>query len=189
MASEREEFWTHSTYAIVGDSSRRKFPLITYRALKKAGKTVYAVDPGNGEIEGDKAYPDLKYLPGAPDGIVLEVPKDRDRRWVRAAVEAGIKNVWIHQQTETPEALAAARGGEHERLLRHVRRHVQRAGLLAACHTPLGDEALEEVLRRDTEAAPHVHGGGAWLRGRPTQSSTPSPAGRSSGCDGRRLLG
>lgn len=109
MASEREEFWTHSTYAIVGDSSRRKFPLITYRALKKAGKTVYAVDPSNGEIEGDKAYPDLKYLPGVPDGIVLEVPKDQTVRWVRAAVEAGIKNVWIHQQTETPEALAAAR--------------------------------------------------------------------------------
>jgi predicted CoA-binding protein len=109
MPSEREAFWTHSTYAIVGNSSRRKFPLLTYRALKKSDKTVYPVDPSSGNVDGDKAYPELKYLPAVPDGVILEVPKDETAQWVRTAAEAGIKNVWIHQQTETPEALAAAK--------------------------------------------------------------------------------
>ena len=108
MASAREEFWTHNTYAMVGDSTGRKFPLITYRALKEAGKTVYAIDPGKVEVDGDKVYMDLKSLPTAPDGVVLELPKDETAKWVKAAAEAGIKNVWIHQKTDTPEALAAA---------------------------------------------------------------------------------
>ena len=39
---------------------------------------------------------------------MLELPKDETEKWVKAAAEAGIKNVWIHQKTDTPEALAAA---------------------------------------------------------------------------------
>jgi uncharacterized protein len=108
MASAHEEFWTHDTYAMVGDSSGRKFPLTTYHALKKADKTVYAIDLGSTEIDGDKVYPDLKSLPTVPDGVVLELPKDETAAWVKAAAEAGVKNVWIHQKTDTPEALAAA---------------------------------------------------------------------------------
>jgi uncharacterized protein len=109
MASEYEQFWTRTTYAMVGNSSsKRKFPLTTYRALKKAGKTVYAIDPSTGDIDGDKAYPDFKYLPATPEGVILELPREETEKWVKAAAEAGIKNVWIHQQTDTPEALKAA---------------------------------------------------------------------------------
>ena len=108
MASAHEEFWTHNTYAMVGDSTGRKFPLITYRALKEAGKTVYAIDSGKAELDGDKVYQDLKSLPTVPDGVVLELPKDETEKWVKAAAEAGIKNVWIHQKTDTPEALSEA---------------------------------------------------------------------------------
>ena len=106
--SERERFWDHGSFTVVGDSAKKKFPRLTYNALKKAGKTVFAVDPSSGDVEGDKAYPDFKYLPSPVEAAVLELPKEETAAWVKLAAEAGIKNVWIHQATDTPEALAVA---------------------------------------------------------------------------------
>jgi len=106
--SPRERFWGHQSFAVVGHSAKRKFPRLTYDALKKAGKTVYAVDPGSGDMEGDKAFPDFKYLPAPVEAAVLELPKEETAAWVERAAEAGVKNVWIHQMTDTPEALAVA---------------------------------------------------------------------------------
>jgi len=108
MASERESFWDHASFAVVGDSAKRAFPKLTYKGLKKGGKTVFAVDPSGGQIEGDTAYPDLGSLPAPVEAVVLEVPKDQTAAWVTKAADAGIGAVWMHQQTDTPEAVALA---------------------------------------------------------------------------------
>ena len=64
MPSECERFWDRDAYAVVGrQGSKRGFPKLTYRALKDRGKTVYAIDPGSGEVQGDTAYPDFATLP------------------------------------------------------------------------------------------------------------------------------
>jgi predicted CoA-binding protein len=107
--SAREQFWTAKSFAVVGNTSKRKFPKVTYNALKQAGKTVWPIDPSTGTIENDKAYPDFTYLPSVPEAVVLELPKDQTASWVKKAAEAGIKKVWIHQMTDTPEALAVAK--------------------------------------------------------------------------------
>ncbi len=107
-SSQRERFWDQQSFVVVGDSAKRKFPGLTYNGLKKAGKTVYAVDPSSGDVEGDKAYPDFKYLPKPVEAAVLELPKEETAGWIKLAAEAGIKNVWIHQATDTPEALTVA---------------------------------------------------------------------------------
>ena len=39
---------------------------------------------------------------------MIEVPAAETEGWVRRAADAGIRNVWIHMGTETPEALALA---------------------------------------------------------------------------------
>jgi predicted CoA-binding protein len=109
MTSARRSFWDHESFAVVGDRERRSFPKLTYRGLKGAGRTVYAVDPSGGEVEGDPTYPDLAGLPAPVEAAVLELPKDEMAEWVGRAADAGIKAVWIHQQTDTPEALALAR--------------------------------------------------------------------------------
>jgi uncharacterized protein len=109
MASPRESFWDHESFVVVGHTAKRSFPKLTYKGLKNAGKTVYAVDPSAGEIEGDKTYPDLASLPGAVEAAVLELPKDETASWVERAADAGVAAVWIHQQTDTPEALELAR--------------------------------------------------------------------------------
>ena len=107
--NDREAFFEHERYAVVGHSSEASFPRLTYAALKEAGKQVFAVDPSAEAIEGDPVWRDLASLPSPVDGAVLEVPREETAGWVERAAQAGIPRVWIHQNRETEEALACAR--------------------------------------------------------------------------------
>ena len=106
MASAQEAFWTQSSYAFVGHSAKKGFPRISYGEAKKRGKKVFAVDPSVDQIDGDQTYPDLRSLPEKVDGVVLEVPRDETLGFVHQAADAGIKNVWIHMNRDTPDAIA-----------------------------------------------------------------------------------
>jgi uncharacterized protein len=122
MSSTRQEFWNQQSYAVIGDTrGGRAFPKLTFNGLAKLGKTVYAVDPAtaddndasgeklSADLDGATIYPDLAALPGDVDGAVLEVAKAETAGWVGRVADAGITNLWIHQQTDTPEALAMAK--------------------------------------------------------------------------------
>lgn len=108
MPSECEKFWEADVYAVVGASARRPFPKITYNALKERGKTVFAVDATADTVEGDTAYDDLVSLPQRPQAVVMEVPKEETAAWVAKVADAGVESVWIHQMTETRQALEEA---------------------------------------------------------------------------------
>jgi len=108
MSTKHEEFWTSSSFAVVGHSARKGFPKLSYNGLKKQGRKVFAVDPSVDKIDGDRVYADLASLPEKVDAVVLEVPKEETLGWVERAADAGIQNVWIHMQRETPEAVALA---------------------------------------------------------------------------------
>jgi predicted CoA-binding protein len=109
MTSAYEAFWTQSSFAFVGHATAKGFPRISYREAKKHGKQVFAVDPSVDTIDGDKTYPDLRALPQKVDGVVVEVPRDETLDWVRQAADVGIKNVWIHMNRDSPEAVELAR--------------------------------------------------------------------------------
>jgi predicted CoA-binding protein len=109
MTTAHEEFWNHSSFAFVARSAKKPFPTLSYRELKKRGRKVFAVDPSVGEVEGDATYPDLASLPEKVDAVVLESPRAETADWVRKAADAGIENVWIHMNRDTPEALEVAR--------------------------------------------------------------------------------
>ncbi len=109
MVSAHEEFWTHSSFAFVGHFATKGFPRISYGEAKKLGKRVFAVDPSVDEIDGDKTYADLHALPEKVDGVVVEVPREETLAVVRQAADAGITNVWIHMNRDTPEAIALAK--------------------------------------------------------------------------------
>jgi hypothetical protein len=109
MASGHEAFWTHSSYAFVGHSAKKGFPRLSYGAAKQGGKKVFAVDPSVNQIDGDTTYPDLRSLPEKVDAVVLEVPREETLDLVKQAADAGIKNVWVHMNRDTPEAVALAR--------------------------------------------------------------------------------
>jgi uncharacterized protein len=109
MPSTYEAFWTHSSFAFVGHSAKKGFPHLSYAEAKKRGKKVFAVDASVAEVASDKTYSDLRSLPEKVDGVVVEVPREETIEWVRQAADAGIKNVWIHMNRETPEALEFGR--------------------------------------------------------------------------------
>jgi predicted CoA-binding protein len=109
MPSECERFWEAGSYAVIGhQASKKPFPKITYGALKERGVTVYPIDPDGGSVEGDDAYTGFDALPGTVEAAVLELPKEETAAWVGKAADAGVQQIWIHQMTDTPEALAEA---------------------------------------------------------------------------------
>jgi len=103
-----EQFWTHASFAFVGDEAKKSFPRLSYEQARKLGKRVFPVDPSLQEVAGDRVYRDLMALPERVEAVVLEVPREDTVDWVRRAAEAGILNVWVHQKRETPEALEVA---------------------------------------------------------------------------------
>lgn len=109
MSSEHEEFWNHASFAFVAHSAEKPFPKLSYQEVKKRGRKVFAVDPSVQEIEGDRTYPDLASLPEKVDAVVLESPRNETAGWIRKAADAGIENVWIHMNRDTPEALELAK--------------------------------------------------------------------------------
>ena len=109
MASVHEAFWTQSSFAFVGHAATKGFPRLSYGEAKKCGKKVFAVDASVDQIDGDKTYADLRSLPEKVDGVVVEVPREETLDVVRQAAEAGIKNVWVHMNRDTPEAVEFAK--------------------------------------------------------------------------------
>lgn len=109
MKSSFESFFDHERFAVVGHDTARPFPRLTFRGLCSQGKTVFPVDASIGEVDGEATYPDFASLPQSVEAAVLELPPRETARWVRAAAEAGIVNIWLHMKTETPEAVALSR--------------------------------------------------------------------------------
>jgi predicted CoA-binding protein len=109
MPTHHEAFFGHESFAVIGHSKKRSFPRLTYNGLKNLGKTVYPIDQSAENIEGDPTFPDFSALPGPVQGVVLEVPKEETEAWVTKVAEAGVKDLWIHMGTETPEAIEVAR--------------------------------------------------------------------------------
>jgi hypothetical protein len=93
-------------YAVIGNgSSVRPFPKLTYGELKKSGKVVFPIDPSAEAIAGDRAYASLSALPEPVDAVVIEVPKTETLQWCKAAVDRGIKDIWLHANTDSPEVI------------------------------------------------------------------------------------
>jgi hypothetical protein len=109
MPSNHETFFDHQTFAVIGHSALRPFPKLTYRGLKRRGKTVFPVDASTREVDGDATYPDLGELPQPAEAAILELPREETAAWIEKLAEAGIRDVWLHMNTDTPEALEAAR--------------------------------------------------------------------------------
>ena len=54
MPSNYETFFNGQKFAVVGNSDKMNFPVLTYRGLKNLSKTVFPVDVKANEIDGDR---------------------------------------------------------------------------------------------------------------------------------------
>ena len=70
---------------------------VVYRRLRDRGYDVFAVNPNADEVEGDRAYPDLRAIPGGVDAVVIGTRPDAADATMRECAELGIEHVWMHR--------------------------------------------------------------------------------------------
>lgn len=83
-------------WAVVGATdNKEKFGYKIYKCMKDAGYTVYPVNPGVEEIEGDKCYPNLESLPTKPDAVDVVVAPRVGVQIIQQCAQLGINTAWL----------------------------------------------------------------------------------------------
>jgi predicted CoA-binding protein len=96
--------------AIAGVSrDRKKFGFMVFHELKKKGYTTYPINPNTDSIDETRCYKSVSELPDSATSLYIVTPKATTLQIVKDAVAKGIKNIWIQQKSDTPEALALAK--------------------------------------------------------------------------------
>jgi uncharacterized protein len=112
MSGNITEFLSHKTWAVIGVSNNSaKYGHKVYLQLKKAGYTVYAINPGLASIDGDTCYPSLGELPTKPDAVSVVVPPKVTEQIIKDCIKLGITRVWMQPGSESAEAIR--NGEEH----------------------------------------------------------------------------
>ena len=105
-----QDFINGKRIAVVGVSrDEKKFGNTAFAELAARGYQVFAVHPTGQEIAGTRCYPNLAALRGQVDSVLVIVYPQQAVPVLREAAAIGLKNVWLQQGAESPEALALAR--------------------------------------------------------------------------------
>jgi uncharacterized protein len=70
---------------------------VVYKRLRERGYEVFAVNPNADEVEGDRAYHDLRSIPGGVDAVVIGTKPERAEATMRECAELGIEHAWMHR--------------------------------------------------------------------------------------------
>lgn len=98
------------TIAIVGASDNRaKYGNKAVRAFKDGGWEVYPVNPHAAEVEGLRAYPSVKDIPGGLDRVSMYVPPAVGLTLLDDIAEKGAGEVFFNPGSESEAVLQAAR--------------------------------------------------------------------------------
>ncbi|MHC4127525.1 MAG: CoA-binding protein [Planctomycetota bacterium] len=109
IAQKIDSFLAGAPHAVVGASTdRTKYGNRVLRAYLQAGRPVHPVNPKAAEVEGLKAFPDLRSLPEAVHGISVITPPAVTEKVVEVAAELGIRHVWMQPGAESDTAVARA---------------------------------------------------------------------------------
>jgi len=95
--------------AVVGLSPKKNRPSHQVaRYLQDAGYRIIPVNPGQGEILGQKCYPDLLSIDGPVDVVDIFRRADQVEPVVRAAISIGAGVVWMQQGIVNEQAAKIA---------------------------------------------------------------------------------
>ncbi len=101
-----EEFINERVWAVVGVSTDpSKFGHRIFCDLRRAGYTVYGVNPRGGEVDGQQLAPSLADLPQKPAVVDIVVPPAVTGQVVRQCAELGLTRVWMQPGSESEEAI------------------------------------------------------------------------------------
>lgn len=107
--SKIDEFLNGSLFAVAGASTdRTKFGNKVLRAYQQQGRDVHPVHPSADEVEGLRAYPDLKALPTKPHGVSIVTPPKVTERIIDEAIESGVRHIWMQPGAESDAAIEKA---------------------------------------------------------------------------------
>jgi hypothetical protein len=70
---------------------------VVYKRLRERGYEVFAVNPNADEVEGDRAYHDLRSIPGGVDAVVIGTRPETADETMAECAELGIELVWMHR--------------------------------------------------------------------------------------------
>ena len=104
------EFLAKKRVAVTGVSRHPKShgSNTVYRRLRGRGYDVFAVNPNADQVEGDRAYKDLRSIPGGVDAVVIGTRPEIAEETVRECAELGIELVWMHWGGGASSVSAAA---------------------------------------------------------------------------------
>lgn len=98
------------TIAVIGASrNRAKFGNKCVRAFAAEGWEVYPVNPGADEVEGHRAYPSIREVPGELERISVYLPPEVTNRAIPDIADKGAGEVWFNPGSADAEVLARAR--------------------------------------------------------------------------------
>lgn len=107
--AQRELLQNSKTIAVVGHSDkpgRTSYQIAQF--LRRAGYTVYPVNPSISTIDGQPVYATLADVPGPVDIVNVFRQSDFLPGVVDEAIAAGAKSVWAQLGVEHPEAATKA---------------------------------------------------------------------------------
>jgi hypothetical protein len=110
MRSVAEILRSAHTIAVVGLSSKRYRPSYgVAEYMQRAGYRIIPVNPEEGEVLGEKAYPDLDSVPEAIDIVDIFRRSEFVPAIVEAAIRKGAKAIWMQEDVIHEDAARRAR--------------------------------------------------------------------------------
>jgi predicted CoA-binding protein len=99
MQEAATQFLGHRRVAVTGVSRSPKNhgSNTVYKRLRDRGYEVFAVNPNAETVEGDRAYHDLRSIPGGVETVVIGTRPELAEQTMRDCAELGIKHVWMHR--------------------------------------------------------------------------------------------
>lgn len=110
MELEEELLTASKVIAVVGLSARPdRDSYDVARYLQEQGYRIIPVNPAEAEVLGEKSYPDLKSVPERIDMVDIFRRPEAVPPIVDAAIEAGVRYIWMQDGVVHEEAAEKAR--------------------------------------------------------------------------------
>ena len=104
-----ESFLAPRRLAIAGVSRNpKKFGYQVMKELSDKGYSKLPVNPNADEIYGIRCYKRVSELPDDVDSLLIITPKPETDAVLEGALRNGLKNIWVHQTSDTADTLKIA---------------------------------------------------------------------------------
>ncbi len=101
-----DRFISKKNIAVAGVSKTGKgFGYTLYNQLVDKGYNVYAINPSGGSVNGIKLYKNIAEITHPVDTVAAVVQPAVTEIIISEAFDAGIKNFWMQQGSESDEAI------------------------------------------------------------------------------------